>query len=109
VPVIVNVNVFTCVCDVVETVSVELPGGVNDDGLNEQVLRLGHPLRLKLTELLKPFTGARLTVYVAREPRRTVSLDGVAVMVKSGEPAVTVSVTVVLCWTPPPLPVTVIG
>ena len=29
-------------------------------------------------------------------------------MVKSGA-AVTVSVTVVFCWTPPPLPVTVMG
>lgn len=86
-----------------------MPGGVNDDGLNEQVLRLGHPLRLRLTLLLNPFTGARETVYEAREPRRTDWLDGVAEIVKSGAAAVTVRVTVVLCCTPPPFPVTVIG
>ena len=46
---------------------------------------------------------------MAGDPRLTVSDDGVAEMVKSCAPAVTVSVTVVLCCTPPPLPVTVMG
>jgi hypothetical protein len=39
----VRVYVFVCVLDVVETVRVELPGGVSDEGLNEQVALEGQP------------------------------------------------------------------
>ena len=61
-PVMVKVYVPTGVLEVVETVRVELPGGVSDPGLKEQVLRDGQPLRLRLTLLAKPFRAARLTV-----------------------------------------------
>ena len=55
----------------VETLNVEFPGGVSDAGLKLQVLRVGQPLRLRLTVPAKPFKEVRLTVYVAREPRLT--------------------------------------
>ena len=44
----------------VETVRVELPGGVSDAGLKVQVARDGQPLILRLTLLLNPFTTPRV-------------------------------------------------
>jgi hypothetical protein len=63
---------------------------------------------LRLTVPVKPFKGVTVVVYLALEPRLIVWLEGVAEMEKLGV-ATTVSVTVVLCWMPPPLPVTVMG
>ncbi len=61
-PVMVNVYVFTWVRDVVETVNVEVPGGVSELGLNVQVARDGQPLRLSETGELKPFSTPSVTV-----------------------------------------------
>lgn len=95
--------------EVVETVSVELPGGVSDVGLNVHVAREGQPVTLRLTLLLNPFKAPRVAVYVVADPRLTVRLEGDAVRVKSGVKPVTVRLTVVLCCVLPPVPVTVIG
>ncbi len=77
-------------------------------GLKLNVVPVGTPVADRLIELLKPPLTAVVIVDVPRLPCMTMSEAGEAEMVKLGT-AVTVSVTVVLCWVPPPLPVTVMG
>jgi hypothetical protein len=50
------------VVEIVVTVSVELVPGVIEAGLKEDVAPVGNPLTLKLTEPLKAFSAAALTV-----------------------------------------------
>ena len=64
----------------------------------------------KVTAELKPLSAAVVIVEVPDFPGAKVILAGDAVMVKSAlAAAVTVRLTVAVCVTPPPVPVTVIG
>ena len=91
------------------TVIVEVPdpGAASVAGLKLTVVPLGMPEAVKLTELLKPPPIVTVIVEIPWVSCITLSELGEAERVKLGAP-VTVSVTLVLCWTPPPLPVTVI-
>ena len=68
---------------------------------------LGAPVADRLIALLKPPLIVVVMVEVPWLPCTMLKRTGEAEMVKLG--AVTVSVTVVVCWVPPPLPVTVMG
>ena len=81
------------------------PGAAIGLGLKLTVVPVGAPLADRLTALLKPPLTVVVMVEVPWAPCATLTEAGAALMVKSG--AVTVSVTVVVCWVPPPLPVTV--
>jgi len=74
-------------------------------GLKLTVVPVGAPLADRLMALLKPPLTVVVMVEVPWAPCATLTDDGAALMVKSG--AVTVRVTLVVCWVPPPLPVTV--
>ena len=92
-------------------VMVELPepGAAIDAGAKLTVTPAGCPVADKATAELNPPETAVLMVDLPVSPF-TVTEAGVAEMVKSAVPgAVTVNVTVVVCVTPPPIPVTVIG
>ena len=78
-------------------------------GLNSVVTPLGTPVAENLTLPVKPLTGRTVIAVFACEDTGMLTLVGDAEMVKSGEAAVTVKVTVVECVIPPPKPVTVIG
>ena len=85
------------------------PGAAIELGLKLTVVPVGAPLADRLMALLKPPLTVVVMVEVPCPPCATLSGAGAtlaALMVKSG-PA-TVSVTLVVCWVPPPLPVTVI-
>jgi len=70
----------------------------------------GSPLADKPTAELKPLETVVEIVEVLELPLATLIAVGDALMVKSAPAgAVTVRVTVVVCVTPPPVPVTVIG
>ena len=69
---------------------------------------VGIPAADRLIALLNPPLMVVVMVDVPALPCTTLSDAGAAVSVKLAA-AVTVSVTVALCWIPPPLPVTVIG
>jgi hypothetical protein len=75
-----------------ETVSVDLPEPVTDDGLKLALVRLGKALMLKLTVPENGPTAPIFTAYEVLEPRVTVWLVGVAEMVKS-DGAFTTNVT----------------
>ena len=77
-------------------------------GLKLTVVPEGTPEADKLIALLKPPLMALVIVEVPWFPCATLSEAGEAESVKLAA-AVTVSVTVVVCWMPPPLPVTVMG
>jgi len=62
VPVMVSFELPTGVLAVVVIVRVELAPAVTDVGLNEEVAPAGSPLTPRLTEPLKPFRAAALTV-----------------------------------------------
>ncbi len=62
VPVMVSVYVLVCVREVVETVRIDVPGGVSELGLNVHVARDGQPLRLSDTGEPKPFSAPKVTV-----------------------------------------------
>ena len=83
VPVIVSANVPRGVFVLVLTVSVDVV--VVGLGLNDAVVREGSPVTLRLTEPVNPFNGLIVTEYVARCPRGTDWLDGVAESEKSGD------------------------
>ena len=84
------------------------PGAGIGLGLKLTVVLEGWPEADKAIELLNP----PLTVVVIVEPPWVpccmVTDDGEAEIVKLGG-TTTVRVTVVFCWMPPPLPVTVMG
>lgn len=91
--------------------ALELPEGVTELGLREQV----RPLRLATvqardTALLNALTAATLTVDVAEFPGATVAGDGeLAEISKSGDVASTIKVSAALREMFPDTPVTVIG
>ena len=93
-------------------VIVELPepGDAMDAGTKPTVTPVGWPVADKATAELNPPEMATVTVDEPLLPSATDSEAGDAEMVKLGVTAgFTVSVTVVLCISPPPEPVTVIG
>ena len=89
-------------------VELPLPGAGIGLGLKLTVVPVGMPEADKLMELLNPPMTVVVLVELPWLPCWMVSAAGAAVMVKFGA-AVTVRVTVVVCWMPPPLPVTVMG
>ena len=91
-------------------VIVELPepGAGIGFGLKVTVVPDGAPEADSVMALLKPPLMVVVIVEVPWLPCCTLSDAGEAEMEKLAA-AVTVSVTVVFCWMPPPLPVTVMG
>jgi hypothetical protein len=86
------------------------PGAPIEDGLKLAVAPEGRPEALSEIEALKPPEIDVLIVLVPEEPWLIVSDEGDAEIVKLGEaPVLTVSETLVVCVTPPPAPVTVMG
>src|SRR5208337_86616 len=98
------------VLDPTVMVMVELPepGAGIGLGLKLTVVSGGTPEADRLIALLKPPLIALVIVEVPWFPGATLSEAGEADSVKFAA-AVTVSVTIVFCWMPPPLPVTVMG
>src|SRR5271166_3490913 len=92
-------------------VEVPAPGAGIVLGLKATVVPDGAPELDRLMELLKPPLIAVVIVEIPWFPCPTLSEAGEADMLKLGWPPceVTVSVTVVVCLMPPPLPVTVMG
>src|SRR5271166_5863852 len=100
------------VLDPTVMVIVELPepGAGIGLGLKLTVVPDGAPEADRLMALLKPPLIVVVIVDVPWLPGWIVTEDGEAEIVKFGcICAVTVSVTVVFCWMPPPFPVTVMG
>ena len=86
------------------------PGAAIDAGLKLTVTPAGWPVADKPTAELNPPEMATPIVEVPLLPNPTVTEPGDPEMVKSGTgAAVTVNVTVVVCISAPPEPVTVIG
>jgi hypothetical protein len=84
------------------------PGAGITCGLKLTVVPDGIPEAPRLIALLNPLLMLVVIVDVPWFPCTTLREAGVAEIVKLGVP-LTVSVTVVFCWIPPPLPVTVMG
>ena len=82
------------------------PGAGIGLGLKLTVVPEGTPLADRLMALLKPPLTVVVMVELPWTPCATLTEVGAALMVKLGG-VVTVSVTLVVCWIPPPLPVTV--
>ncbi len=78
-------------------------------GLKFIVVPVGRPDAERAIGLLKLPTIAVVPVELPASPCGTVTELGESVSVKSGGAAVTVRLTVVFCWMPPPLPVMVMG
>jgi hypothetical protein len=95
----------------VVTVNVELPPPVTVAGEKLAVAPAGSPLAVNVTTPLNPFSAPILAVYVVGLPATTVSVLGVAVSVKlaGGGVASTASVTLVVCFRLPLVPVMVSG
>lgn len=104
-PVIVIVEVPSVAAE--EAVSVSVLVDEVGFGLNPAVTPLGKLDALKVGLPVKPFTGTTVIVLVPCVPCRTVTEFGFAVRLKFG-PALTVTLTVVVCVTPPYTPETVI-
>ena len=81
------------------------PGAAIGLGLKMTVVPEGAPLADRLMVLLKPPLTVVLTVELPLPPRATLTEASAALMAKLG--VVTVSVTNVVCWIRPPLPITV--
>jgi hypothetical protein len=88
-------------------VDVPAPGAAIGLGLKLTVAPVGAPEAERVIALLKPLLTVVVRVEVPWLPCTTVTADGEATKVKLGG-GVTVSLTVAVCCTPPPLPVTVI-
>jgi hypothetical protein len=84
------------------------PGAGIVEGLKLTVVPLGAPVADRAIELLNPALITAVMVEVPWFPCGILKEAGDAEIVKLAG-AVTVSVTVVACCTPPPMPVTVIG
>ena len=78
-------------------------------GLKLVVVPLGAPATERLIELLNPPPIVVVIVDVPWVPWRMLKDVGEAERTKYGELVVTVRVTTVVCWVPPPLPVMVMG
>ncbi len=92
------------------TVELPEPGAAIDVGLKLTVTPAGWPVADKPTAELNPPETATPIVEVPLLPRPTETDAGDPETVKSGTGAgFTVSMTVMVCITPPPEPVTVIG
>ena len=89
-------------------VELPLPGAGIAGGLKVTVVSVGRPVADRLMALLKPLLMVVVMVELPWLPCTMLTEVGEAVMAKLGG-AVTVRVTVVFCWMPPPLPVTVMG
>ena len=98
------------VLDPTAIVIVELPapGAAIGLGLKLTVVPLGAPLAVRLIALLNPPLTVVAIVEVPELPCATLTEVGEPVSVKLAA-AVTVRVTVALCWVSPPFPSTVIG
>lgn len=91
-------------------VSVKVLVPVAGFGLNDAVTPVPKPLADKVTLPVKPLDGVILMVVVPCDERVIVKLVGDAESVKlPAATVVTVRVTVAVCVTLPPVPVTVIG
>ena len=91
-------------------VEIPSPGEGVVCGLKLTVVPAGIPEADKLTAAAKPLPVMVKTLEVPCWPWAIVRAEGMARIVKLGCPlGVMVRVTVVVCLTPPPLPVTVIG
>ena len=84
------------------------PGAGIGLGLKLTVVPVGTPEADRVMALLKPPLTVVVMVEVPWLPCTTLREAGEAEIAKLGG-ASTVSVTVALCWMPPPLPVTVMG
>jgi hypothetical protein len=71
VPVIDTVEVLAELPAAVETVSVEEPDPLMEDGEKEGVAPVGNPLAVRFTESVNPFTAETVTVYVVLLPALT--------------------------------------
>ena len=94
------------------TVSVEvpLPGAGMVCGLKFRVTPAGMPDAVRAIELLNPFSTIVDAVGFPAEPWVTAKAGGDTVSMKLGcGAAATVKETVVVCCTPPPIPVIVMG
>jgi len=92
----------------VATVRVVVPLPLTVAGLNEQVAPCGRPEQLRVTVPLKLFSDAIVTVDVALLPAEMLAgLKAVAEIPKSGVLPVTVRVSVVVLTVEPAVPVTV--
>jgi len=89
-------------------VDVPEPGAAMEVGLKLTVTPVGWPVADKAMAELKPPTTAVVMVEVPLLPCTTETVVGEAEMEKLG-PEVTVRVTVAVCVSPPPVPVTVMG
>jgi hypothetical protein len=87
-------------------VELPLPGAAMEDGSNPTVTPVGAPVADSAMAESNPFNAAVVMVEVPVEPATAVA--AVPEIEKSGA-AVTVRLTVVLCVSPPPVPVMVIG
>jgi hypothetical protein len=98
------------VVDATANVAVELPdpGAANDDGLKLTMTPNGCPDADNATTELNPPTTVEVMADAPLLPCTTETAVGLAASENVGA-AVTVSVTVDVCVTPPPMPVTVIG
>ena len=93
---------------VIVIVELPPPGAAIELGLKLTVVPLGAPLAVRLIALLKPPLTVVVIVEVPELPCPTLTEVGEPVSAKLAGTA-TVRATVVLCWIPPPVPVTVIG
>jgi hypothetical protein len=108
-PVLVTVIGYVPVAVLLPTVIVMAdvpdPGAGIELGLKLTVVPAGAPVADRAIALLKPALTVVVRVDAPVLPTATVTAVGDAASVKSA----TVKVTVAVCCTPPPLPVTVIG
>lgn len=111
VAVMVMVRVPLVARELTVTVMVEVPapGAAMEDGLKETVLEEPWPLALSVMAELKPPAVVVVMVDLPEEPLVTVMAVGEALTAKDGVVPVTVRLIVVVCVTPPPVPVTVMA
>jgi hypothetical protein len=94
---------------VIVTPELPAPGAGIGLGLKLTVVPDGTPAADKVMALLNPPLTVVLTAAAPWFPWTMVIAGGMTEIEKLAPPVVTVNVTVVFCWMPPPLPVTVIG
>lgn len=85
-----------CACLFTLMVRVEFPDPLMELGLKEEFARGGTPLTLNATVPEKPFSGDTVIVYLPKDLRATVRLEGVADTLKSAA-ALTTRLTDAVC------------